>query len=94
MALTREQLEEITLRGSFDRLVGEVETDLFDTKGQPYLVDNDGGKRELAKDVSAFANLGGGFILIGVRTKPSTVHLGDEVEEIRPFAHILVNTSQ
>lgn len=94
MALTREQLEEIIASGQFDRLVGEVETDWLDAKGQPYLVDNDGGKRELAKDVSAFANLGGGFILIAVRTKPSSAHFGDEVEEIRAFAQTLVNTGQ
>jgi predicted HTH transcriptional regulator len=34
----------------------------------------------LVKDVSSFANLKGGFILIGLRTKKDRNYLGDVVE--------------
>ena len=58
----------------FDKLVGEVETTWFDAKDQPYDIDTDIGKRELARDVAAFANSGGGVVIIGLRTAKSTAH--------------------
>lgn len=88
------ELQEIISRADFKALIGQIENDWFDCKGQPYQIDNDTGKRELAKDVSSFANADGGFIFIGIKTKQSPVHLGDEVEEMRPFAQTLVNTTQ
>ncbi len=94
MALTKEQLSEIIKAQAFDQLMGEVENLWFDCKGQPYQVQQEVGKRELVKDVSSFANKQGGFILIGIKTKRSTIHFGDEVEEIRPFTQGLVDTSQ
>jgi hypothetical protein len=94
MALTKEKLNEIVAASDFDQLIGEVENIWFDCKGQPYSIKNDAGKRELAKDISSFANVQGGVILIGIKTKHSTTHFGDEIEELRPFAQSLVNTSQ
>lgn len=94
MALTREQLEAIVISGRFEELVGEVEGLEFDCKDQPYNLGTDVGKRELAKDVSAFANSEGGFIFIGLKTKNSTSHFGDEVEDVRPFVSSLVNPTQ
>jgi len=90
----KEELNKIIADSDFDQLLGDVENGWFDCKSQPYQVQNDAGKRELAKDISSFANKQGGFILIGIKTKKSTAHFGDEVEEIRPFAQGLVNTSQ
>lgn len=90
----KDELNNIITNSDFDQLIGEVENVWFDCKSQPYQVQNDAGKRELAKDVSSFANKHGGYILIGIKTKTSTAHFGDEVEEIRPFAQGLVNTSQ
>lgn len=94
MSLITEKFETIVSSGNFDTLIGEVEGSEFECKDQPYRTENDAGKRELAKDVSALANSRGGFIFIGVRTKQSTTHFGDEVEAIRPFSQGLVNTSQ
>src|SRR3989344_1889859 len=88
------KLLDIISRADFGVLVGQIENDWFDCKGQPYQIDSDEGKRELAKDVSSFANTEGGFIFIGVRTKRSPLHSGDEVEELRPFTQTLVNTVQ
>ena len=94
MTLNNAQLQTVVDAGGFDTLIGEVEGAEFECKNQPYRIETEAGKRELAKDVSAFANSSGGFIFIGIKTKPSTVYFGDEVEIIRPFASTLVNTSQ
>jgi hypothetical protein len=94
MTITKEQLEAAITSGNFDALVGTSETAWLECKGQPYLIDNDEAKRELAKDASAFANASGGRILIGVRTKSSATHFGDEIEEIRPFLQGLVNVTR
>jgi hypothetical protein len=92
--LTVERLDELTVLSDFDSLVGEVENDWFECKGQPYQLKDDSAKRELAKDVSSFANHKGGFIFIGVRTKQSSTHYGDEVEEIRAFQQGLLDVNQ
>lgn len=94
MELTRSRLEEILQTSDFDALIGEIENDWFECKGQPYQLDNDSDKRELAKDVSSFANYEGGHILIGIRTKPSSSQFGDEAEQIRSFEQSLVNINQ
>lgn len=94
MALSREKFNEVVATTDFDQLIGEVENVWFDCKAQPYQVQHDAGKRELVKDVSSFLNIQGGIILIGIKTKTSTTHFGDEVEEIHPFVQGLVNTSQ
>jgi hypothetical protein len=92
--ITREQLNTIVTTGDFGALVGASETAWLECKGQPYQLDNDAAKRELAKDASSFANASGGRILIGVRTKSSTTHFGDEIEEIRPLPQTLVKVTQ
>lgn len=94
MALNADQISALIDSGDFGALIGEVEGAEFECKAQPYQVGTESGKRELAKDVSAFANTNGGVIFLGVKTKASTAHFGDEVEEIRPFPQSLVNTSQ
>jgi len=47
------------------QLVGAPETEWFDAKREPY-GNSDGQKRELASDVTAFANRQGGLIVIGL----------------------------
>src|SRR6266446_2721556 len=94
MPLTFEQITDILATKIFDTFVGEIENECFDAKGEPYFVASDGAKREMAKDVCAFANAGGGYILIGLRTQQSPAHHGDEVEEVRPIPEALVNTRQ
>jgi len=51
-------------------------------------------KRELAKDVAAFANASGGYILIGIATKTSPMYPGEEIAEIRPLSQALFDTDQ
>lgn len=92
--LTLEQIVEILRAGTLDRLVGAIEEDVMDAKGEPYHLDGDRGCRELAKDVSAFANSRGGIILIGVRTERSPLHQQDVIVAIRAFEQPLVHTER
>jgi len=92
--LTREQIVEFLRAGTLDRLVGAIEDDVMDAKGEPYHLGGDRGCRELAKDVSAFANARGGIILIGARTERSPLHQQDEIAAIRPFDQSLVHTKR
>jgi predicted HTH transcriptional regulator len=92
--LSEDRLREIITSSDFDLLLGEIENEWFEFKGEPYHIQNDAGKRELAKDVSAFANAQGGYIFIGAERNRSVTRLGDEVESIRPFNQSLLNTNQ
>jgi hypothetical protein len=85
MGLSRKNFDALLVARDFDKLLGEVETAWFDAKDQPYDIDTDTGKRELARDVVAFANSGGGILVIGLRTAKSTAHFADEVVKIRPL---------
>jgi predicted HTH transcriptional regulator len=89
-----ENLEKIIDENDFNPLIGKIENDFFDCKSQIYDLSNENLKRELAKDVSSFANLNGGFILIGPKTMESKVHFGDEVKEINFIDKNLINTEQ
>lgn len=92
--ITKEQLDDIVASGDFEALVGASETAWLECKGQPYQIANDDARRELAKDVSSFANASGGRLIIGLQTKSSSTHFGDEIAKVRSFAQTLVNTSQ
>jgi hypothetical protein len=95
MPLTLSDLKAVVESKQFDKLVGEVESESFDAKGQPYQFNaGDHVKREFAKDITAFANAGGGYIFLGVATKQTPVHPGDEVFEVRPFAADLIDPSR
>ena len=62
-------------------LIGQRESGIFDAKSQPYHLDDDDGKFELAKDVAAFANTGRpAAIVVGLRTRPD--HQGDLVAAV------------
>jgi len=88
------ELEKIINEGNFDCLVGKIENNFFDCKKEVYDLKNNLVKRELAKDISSFANLNGGYILIGPQTKKSEYHFGDEIEKIKLVKQNLVNIVQ
>ncbi len=72
--------------GQFEELIGTLEGDWLDVKGQPYQFDKgEFAKREFAKDVSAFANASGGFILVGFTTDKSATHPGEVIAAMRPI---------
>jgi len=91
---TVKELEKILSEGDFDSLIGKIENDFFDCKNQIYNLKNDYSKLELAKDVSSFANLNGGYILIGPKTKNSETHFGDEITEISLLNQNLIDPNQ
>lgn len=66
----------------------------FDCKSQIYDLKSEYSKRELAKDVSSFANSNGGYILIGLKTEKSKTHFSDKVIEILLLDQNLVDVKQ
>jgi len=69
--------------GNFEALRGLKESEWFECKSEPYFFNDpkteELKKQALAKAVVAFANTGGGIILLGVETKRNETHYGDEV---------------
>jgi Putative DNA-binding domain len=61
-------------------LVGMFESGWFDAKSAPYRLSVRADRYELGKDIAAFANAGGGLILVGAKTKSRPT--GDEVSAI------------
>jgi hypothetical protein len=77
---------DILRSGNFDPLIGTIEDARIEAKGEPYqLSGNDRQKQELAKDVSALANAGGGIIVIGFRTKIDPLMSVERIDVCRPF---------
>jgi len=94
MEFTIKELEKIISSGDFNPMIGKIENDFFDCKSQIYDLKNEYSKRELAKDVSSFANLNGGYILVGLKTEDSKTHFGEEIKEINFIDKALVDTGQ
>jgi predicted HTH transcriptional regulator len=55
--------------GDFNQFIDAPEGLEIEFKGEPYRLEQDSQKFELAKDVSALANAAGGLIVIGARTQ-------------------------
>lgn len=92
------EVQAILVSGNFHDLIGAIEDEHFECKTAPYqLAQGDSEKQELAKDVSAIANLSarlgapGGHILLGVQTRTSEEHHGDVVVAVHPFQQGLVD---
>lgn len=65
---TKSILSEIIQSKDFSRFIGLKENLWFEAKGKdPYNLDSPIDRYELAKDVSAFANTQGGYIIIGLK---------------------------
>lgn len=69
-------------------LIGCPETHWFEAKSEPYQLDGAFARLELAKDVSALANSGGGVLVVGLATR--TVDGVDTVLRVRPVPGHLV----
>ena len=92
--MTRTEALAILESGNFDSFVGVPETLEVEFKDQPYQLDHDNQKFELAKDVSAFANAAGGVLVIGARTSRDDRAAVDTVSELRLLHRDLVATEQ
>ncbi|MEO8674811.1 MAG: hypothetical protein ABI569_04480 [Casimicrobiaceae bacterium] len=82
MALSRAEILKLLGRRNFDALVGEFEGESLECKRDPYLLSNEEQRLELAKDVSASANGGGGLLLIGFSTSKDETHGDDRIEAV------------
>jgi predicted HTH transcriptional regulator len=75
-----EEIAKIIKEKDFSRLIGLKENLWFEAKGkEPYQLDLPGGRYELAKDVSAFANSEGGHIVIGLTHKRLENEMAEEI---------------
>jgi len=80
-----DQVRAILESGDFSPLIGRFEDQHIECKGQPYRLESEEQKLELAKDVSALANADGGLILIGVAATRDPAHGQDQITAVRPF---------
>ncbi|MEU1757318.1 ATP-binding protein [Micromonospora matsumotoense] len=77
------------LAGRLACFVGLPESAWLDVKSGPYRLDDPGGAAELAKDIAAFANGGGGLLIVGFSTRREG---GREIiEKLRPVPSGLVD---
>jgi Putative DNA-binding domain len=83
------EVDEILRSQKFQELLDVLETDEVDFKDQPYFVDTDRQKYDLAEDITAFANHEGGVLVLGCRTTPVPDLEGDVVTDVRPFSQDL-----
>lgn len=92
--ITPEQAINTLKSGHFDQFKGAIEDDSLEYKAEPYRLDDEHQKHELAKDVSALANAKGGVIIIGVQTERDVTHSTDIIVKIRSFPSTLIKVSQ
>jgi hypothetical protein len=92
--LTISEVEGILRTGGFDQLLGTIEDEQVEFKVEPYQLNADLGRMELAKDVSALANRRGGVIVIGVRTERNPTIQAEEAADIRAFRQALIDLDQ
>lgn len=67
--LSQEEFKDILTSKEMDKLVGCTENGFFDAKTAYYNLRDPRDKHEICKDVTAFANNDGGYLLIGATTK-------------------------
>lgn len=95
MPLQLSDIRSLVEAGEFQQLVGEFEGHQLDAKAQPYsFASGNDVKRELAKDVAAFANAVGGCIIIGAETTVSSLQAGEQITALKPFSETLFNADQ
>jgi hypothetical protein len=92
--MSTQQVLDILHNGNFEDLIGTIENEVIDFKGNLYQLNSTKEKLELAKDVSAFANANGGIILMGVGTSITQEHPRETIDKIRPFGRNMINTQQ
>ena len=80
--------------GNFDGLIGLPECRWLEAKESPYVLDPLKKRLELAKDVSAMANSGGGIIVIGFDTTRHPLTAGEHISRACPFPLDLINCDQ
>lgn len=78
--LTVEKLKEILKSKELEQFIGYAENHFFDAKKDFYNLNDSKDKHEMCKDITAFANNDGGYLLIGCETEKSTTHPIDYIK--------------
>lgn len=78
----------------FGALVGMAECVWMDAKESPYVLDTPKQKLELAKDVTALANAGGGLIVLGFDTERHPTTAAERISKVCLFPMALVNADR
>ncbi len=68
---TYNDLQKMLKSGDFSVVKGKLENAILDVKERLYDLGSEKEQRELCKDVSAFANGRGGFIIVGIAETPA-----------------------
>lgn len=90
-----EHITAIITSGDFNQFIGLAEDAVLEVKQQPYDLDNSAAERyELAKDVSALANAGGGYIIVGLSTRREPNREVDIVDALNLIAVTAFSTTQ
>jgi predicted HTH transcriptional regulator len=90
-----QSIKDIVESHLFDSLIGQDEDLWFEAKQKnPYDFSTAAGRYELAKDVCAFANAEGGFILIGFTTEVRLAERTDRIIAVDPSLETEFNCSQ
>jgi hypothetical protein len=84
-----DEAREALRAGRPERLIGTRECAWLDAKGQPYQLDQPRSAAELAKDVAALANISGGVIVVGLRTRKAGS--SEVIDEVRPVPAGLID---
>ena len=82
---TVEDVEELLREGRESEFVGVRESAWLDFKNSPYVLKTEKGKVELAKDVAAMANSGGGCIAVGVTTRKDPSNIDEVADGTKPY---------
>lgn len=77
-----------------DRLINQFENNWLECKREPHRLNGEMATYELAKDVSALANSGGGLLLLGFATSKDDVHGRDRIAAITPFVRDLFSETR
>jgi hypothetical protein len=92
--LSLNQIRDILSRGAPHEFIDAFENEIIEFKSAPYRLTDDQQKAELAKDISAFANTLGGFIVLGIKTTKVPDHNADLAQTLRPIPKGLVRQEQ
>lgn len=89
-----ERIAQILASADFVQLIGTAEDIFLEVKSAPFDLATAAGRYELAKDVSAFANSQGGYLLIGLRTARSPTTQVDIIDQVALISQGAFNAAQ
>jgi predicted HTH transcriptional regulator len=79
--LTTDAIRRLLAEGLFDQFLGVAESDTLEAKASnPYDLTTASDRFELAKDVSAFANADGGYLITGLTSHSLPEQSTDEID--------------